>query len=497
MTTSPTPSGAPANGVNGLPIPPRDWMALGFYVLTVVMDLGMIALGFTVAVQTREFLSAQGLTRGPQSGFELTHFNLVLLYFWVGLISAFHFVDVYRERRFLTGNREIGRIAKAAAVFMVFNGFLAFLLPTRILFSRTTLTMSFILCLVLILLGRWVVTVLRGWLRQRGYDISVALVVGTNEVARLLAAELTDTYHHGYRLVGFVAAGARPGRLDGFHHFGGLNRLERVIRRLRVDEVFICEPDWEAHRVVALFSRLRPLGVRIRLVSDLYQTVVGRVGMPVDAIGQTSILDFASTRLHPLRHPCKRAVDVFLAAFLLLVLSPFFLFVAAAIVVDSGRPVFYRHVRVGQGGRHFVCYKFRTMVRDADELHGELTDLNEAEGPMFKIRYDPRVTRVGRLLRRYSLDEAPQFYNVLRGDMSLVGPRPPLPREVEIYEPWMHKRLLQPMGLTGLWQVSGRNELNFQEMALLDIYYNRNVSFSLDLRIMIKTIFVVLLGQGQ
>ena len=192
----------------------------------------------------------------------------------------------------------------------------------------------------------------------------------------------------------------------------------------------------------------------------------------------------------------KRALDITVAAALLVLAAPLMLLIALAIKLDSPGPVIFRQRRVGKDGRPFTFYKFRGMVADAEARLHEVAHLNEVDGPIFKSRRDPRVTRVGRVLRRTSLDELPQLWNVLRGDMSLVGPRPPLPTEVTRYEPWQRDRLLVPGGITGLWQVSGRNLLGFEDMVRLDLEYITRWSLWLDLRILLRTILVVLTARG-
>lgn len=192
----------------------------------------------------------------------------------------------------------------------------------------------------------------------------------------------------------------------------------------------------------------------------------------------------------------KRVLDVTVAAALLVLTAPLLLLIALAVKLDSPGPVIFRQRRVGKNGREFTFYKFRGMVADAEARLHEVAHLNEVDGPIFKSRRDPRVTRVGRVLRRTSLDELPQLWNVLRGDMSLVGPRPPLPAEVAKYEPWQRDRLLAPGGITGLWQVSGRNLLGFEDMVRLDLEYITRWSLWLDLRILLRTMLVVLTARG-
>ena len=192
----------------------------------------------------------------------------------------------------------------------------------------------------------------------------------------------------------------------------------------------------------------------------------------------------------------KRICDLALAVLGLAALAPLFLAVALAIKLDSPGPTFYRQVRVGKDGRRFRMLKFRSMQQDADGLVVSLLERNEVTGPMFKIRRDPRITRVGRFLRRYSLDELPQLINVVLGDMSLVGPRPPTDSEIEKYEDWQLGRLRAVPGITGLWQVSGRSEVPFHDMVRLDLHYIRNWSFALDVEILLRTIPAVLTSKG-
>ncbi|MGH2470198.1 MAG: sugar transferase, partial [Chloroflexota bacterium] len=191
------------------------------------------------------------------------------------------------------------------------------------------------------------------------------------------------------------------------------------------------------------------------------------------------------------------ALDAVVASLLLVLSLPLWVIVPLAIALDSPGPVLHRQLRVGKDGRHFTFFKFRSMRQGAEDEWHQLRALNETEGPILKIRNDPRLTRVGRVIRRTSIDEVPQLWNVIRGDMSLVGPRPPLPAEVLQYEPWQRKRLFVAGGLTGLWQVSGRSHLNFEEMVLMDIYYIENWSLGLDLSILLKTIPAILSGTGS
>ena len=215
-----------------------------------------------------------------------------------------------------------------------------------------------------------------------------------------------------------------------------------------------------------------------------------------ESIALEAVFDDVSGAWKSWQRPVKRTIDILGAAVFLVLCAPVMALIALVIRLDSPGPIIYRQVRVGKNGRSFVFLKFRSMFCDAEERLEELQAMNEAQGPLFKIRRDPRVTRVGRLLRRSSLDELPQLWNVLRGDMSLVGPRPPLPSEVERYEPWQRSRLSVTPGLTGLWQVNGRSTLDFAAMVQLDLEYIEHWSVLLDLKILLQTVPVVFLASG-
>ncbi|HMH02354.1 MAG TPA: exopolysaccharide biosynthesis polyprenyl glycosylphosphotransferase, partial [Terriglobales bacterium] len=235
-------------------------------------------------------------------------------------------------------------------------------------------------------------------------------------------------------------------------------------------------------------------GVRIRIQLDFLPK--GFAHVFVEHLAHVPLLTLASTPQNDFALFFKRVVDVIVAAISLVVLSPLFLILAFLVKLSSKGPVFFRQTRCGLGGRYFVLLKFRSMVLNADELLSDLSELNEAEAPLFKMRNDPRCTKVGRWMRTFSLDELPQLWNILRGDMSLVGPRPPLPQEVEQYLPWQRRRLRMRPGLTCLWALEGRSQLRFERWTRLDLLYIDNWSIWLDLKILLKTIPTVLSGRG-
>jgi exopolysaccharide biosynthesis polyprenyl glycosylphosphotransferase len=261
-----------------------------------------------------------------------------------------------------------------------------------------------------------------------------------------------------------------------------------------VDEIFFTTP-CEREVVQEVLAQARIHGVDLRVIPDMYDGLAWN--SPIEYIGQFPTIPLHTGHVPEMGLVLKRVIDILLAALTLAVLSPVLLATALAVKLDSRGPVFYASERIGKKGRVFKCIKFRTMVRDAEKRRADVMHMNERDGVLFKITNDPRITRLGRFLRKYSLDELPQFFNVLRGDMSIVGPRPPLASEVREYK-LSHLRRLDVMpGITGLWQVQARQDPSFDNYISLDVTYVDNWSIWLDLQILARTIVVVLEGTGS
>jgi exopolysaccharide biosynthesis polyprenyl glycosylphosphotransferase len=261
-----------------------------------------------------------------------------------------------------------------------------------------------------------------------------------------------------------------------------------------VDEVIIALPSAEHERVLEIVALCQGGGVSFRLVPDTFDLTLGT--LDVDNLAGIPLIGLREHALHGLNRWIKRSIDIVVSAAALLVAAPIMVLVALAVCLDSRGPIFFPQERVGLKGRVFRIYKVRSMHVGADRMLNTLQQNNEAGGVIFKMKNDPRRTRVGRIIRKLSLDEVPQLWNVLVGDMSIVGPRPPFPREVALYEDWHHRRLEVVPGLTGLWQVSGRSDIPFDEMVMLDLYYIENWSLGLDLKIILRTIPAVLSMRG-
>jgi exopolysaccharide biosynthesis polyprenyl glycosylphosphotransferase len=328
-------------------------------------------------------------------------------------------------------------------------------------------------------------------LRAAGYHRR-AVLVGTGKHIHDVADALADAPRSPIEVVGFISPNPLPS--NGVRCLGGLDSLQEVIEAESVDEVIIADPDFPQERTVDLVDQCHRRGVRVRIAPSTMEILIQRAefvpgqSVPLFELGPPVFegIDFA----------LKRTFDVVGSTLLLLLLSPLFATIVLAVRLTSRGPAFYRSMRPGIGQLPFACLKFRTMYCDAHEHQPRLEELNEADGALFKIRDDPRLTPVGRFLRRFSLDELPQLVNVVRGEMSLVGPRPLPERDFELLADWHRKRYLVLPGITGLWQVSGRSELDFDDLVHLDFIYLERWSLALDLAILLKTIPAVLLQRG-
>ncbi len=328
-------------------------------------------------------------------------------------------------------------------------------------------------------------------LRAAGYQRR-AVLVGSGKHIADVAHALADVPHAPIEVVGFLSP--KPLPANGLRALGSLERLEHVLSAERIDEVIIADPEFPQDDAVELVDKCHQRGVRVRLAPSTMEILIHRAefvpgqSVPLFELGPPVFegIDFA----------LKRTFDIIGATLLLILLSPLLLAITLAVRLTSRGPVLFHSMRRGIGQRPFACLKFRTMHTDAEESQAELEELNEASGALFKIREDPRLTPIGHLLRRFSLDELPQLVNVLRGEMSLVGPRPLPERDYEMLEDWHRKRYLVLPGLTGLWQVSGRSELDFDDLVHLDFIYLESWSLALDLTILLKTIPAVLTRRG-
>ncbi len=321
------------------------------------------------------------------------------------------------------------------------------------------------------------------------------LIVGTDEKAAQLAQVLEEARQWGYRIVGVVreSEGTPVDPRLADYPIVELKGMGDVLRNHVVDEAIFVVSKEALAKLEEVFLICEEEGVKTRVMLSFFPHVTSKVYL--EALHDLPLLTFSTTPQNEYLLFIKNVLDIGIAALLTLLLAPLLVVVALLVKLTSNGPVIFSQTRCGLGGRRFVLYKFRSMVEGAEESRERLEHLNLMSGPVFKARKDPRCTPVGRLLRKFSLDELPQLFNVIRGDMSFVGPRPPIPQEVERYERWQRRRLRMKPGLTCLWQVSGRNQVDFDEWMRMDLLYIDNWSLLLDLKILLKTIPIVLLGK--
>jgi exopolysaccharide biosynthesis polyprenyl glycosylphosphotransferase len=330
-----------------------------------------------------------------------------------------------------------------------------------------------------------------GLLERAGYRRR-SLLVGSGRHLDAVAHALSENPERPIELVGVISLTPRPA--NGLRSLGDLSQLPEVLGQERIEEVVIADPDFPQDLALDLVDRCHRRGITVHVAPSTMEILLDRA----------EFVPGESVPLFTLRPPVfegvafavKRSFDLIVSGLLLLLLSPVLLAIAVAVRLSSQGPVIYRSIRPGMASRPFDCFKFRTMRADAERSQADLEELNESTGALFKIRDDPRLTRVGRILRRFSLDELPQLANVIRGEMSLVGPRPLPMRDFERLEDWHKKRYLVLPGITGLWQVSGRSELDFDDLVRLDFLYLERWSIFLDMSILLKTIPAVFSRRG-
>lgn len=409
----------------------------------------------------------------------------------IGIIFTIYTAMLYQKGMFKR-NRDIRMIDDTiSAVKAVSTSFLialgiAFFSKTSIVYSRVLILMLAILMVFIFLLSR----IMRHYAqvllhRSRRYNKNV-LIIGAGKIGMQIRNHvMANTSCH---FVGF---------LDDYKNsdqvLGTIQNIEQLIAHHKVQEIYITIPS-EKNIINELITSIRKYDVQIKIIPELFELVTSSISF--DQAYDYPCIEIVKTPLRGLNLFLKRAADIILSILGIIIISPILLIVALLIKLDSKGHVFIHQKRVGKNGAPFHMHKFRSMVNNAEELKEQLEKYNEADGPAFKMKNDPRITRVGRFIRKFSIDELPQLFNVLKGEMSLIGPRPPLPNEVEQYTDFQWRRLDIRPGITGLWQVSGRSDITFDEWVKLDLYYIEKWSISLELKILLKTIPVVLKGEG-
>jgi exopolysaccharide biosynthesis polyprenyl glycosylphosphotransferase len=483
-----------------------SWIVPTVKVALVIADAVIAVSSFMLAFYVREGASVWSARFAPYAA---------LLVFVVAIrLLSFRYYDLYRVRGEFSFVDDAIRLFKAAAIGSLLIVAAAFLYRGGFQFrafsyARSVFVADFFFLLIGAAALRLIMRSVQTFVRSRQINLIPTLVVGRGPEASLFIREMRERPSLGYRVIGVVDTKAIDTQLsyEDVPVIGTLESLPEVIRDSGANEVIIADPQVNGDALFEVMMRCgRRRGVEFRIAPSLFNCLPRKT--EIDQIGVLPMIRLFREPLSSSARILKRTFDLTVAALAILLLLPLWLLVALLIKLDSKGPVFYTQERVGMDGRLFLLYKFRTMQANADaELHREYqrafiagraeANLGNETKPTYKLLADPRITRIGKILRRTSLDEVPQLLNVLSGDMSLVGPRPPIPYEVEAYELWHRKRLDMKPGLTGLWQVSGRNRLPFEEMVRLDLYYIENWSLLLDLEIILRTGFVMLAGEGH
>ncbi len=457
----------------------KSWrQQIWFYLSPLFLDIVALVSAFLLAYFLRFSFSPTALGYGFKIPFEEYFKFLVLLVpLWVIVFAALGLYTVDFKGRFWP---EFIRILFGTLVSVVLSLSIIFM-AKRTDFSRLLLIYLWAVSFVLVFVERVLWRLVRIYLLGLGFGQRRVLIIGNSKEAQRLK-EVFDRFPH----LGFKVMEIVPKNLPQ-------RKLRLKVEKLKIDDIVQAEKRIDRELAKFLEELAREKKINLHFIPDLYEISIAKV--EVDSYGGVPLLSVKKTPLEGWGRILKRAFDFVVSLILLVLLSPLFLLTALAIKLDSRGPVFFRQVRVGRDGE-FVLYKFRTMVENAEALKKKLLKQSERKGPLFKIKNDPRITRVGRWLRRFYIDELPQLFNVLKGEMSLVGPRPHIPEEVAQYKKHHKEVLTIKPGMTGLAQISGASDLDFEEEVRLDTYYVHNWSFWLDVIILLKTIWVAIVGKG-
>jgi len=459
-----------------------------------LLDMGASAGAFLIAYWARKELAPPGF---PPLLPISNYMSLILLIIPIWAL-CFRFSSLYRSYRTSTIYRECLALIKMVIICGMILGFGIFIVKEHMLISRSLIVGFLVLNIIFLILIRVGIRIGARYARKKGYNFRNMIIVGDDKRAYEFACMVERTRGWGIKILGFVTMEPRQayeGIKENYELLGAIDELKEIVLKEVVDEVVFLVTRKKLDELEDLFLFLEDVGINARVALNFFPNVIARTY--ISSLRGVPLLSFSTLPRDGLPLLLKTVMDRVISALLLAVFSPVILMAAIVIKVTSPGPIIWKQIRCGLNGRKFTMYKFRSMVADADEKKKFLTSLNEMNGPVFKIKNDPRITLIGRWLRKTSLDELPQFINVLKGDMSLVGPRPALPEEVEQYERWQRRRLSMKPGLTCLWQVNGRNDVDFEHWMKMDLDYIDNWRLELDLKILLKTIPVVLSCKGM
>ncbi|RKD86210.1 exopolysaccharide biosynthesis polyprenyl glycosylphosphotransferase [Mangrovibacterium diazotrophicum] len=459
---------------------------LSIAIQVILTVLCFLAIGFITDSEEFKYLS---------SSRELKNAIVVITLLWYIILDIYGMGSVARTMG--TSNIVKGYI-KAVTTSVCFLFAVNIILRYQV-FELTNLLYFGVVDLVLLILYNNSVFMLMRYLRRKGFNSKQILIIADKECIPNID-EIINTKDWGFQIWGIMSdcEEIKQKYVLDYNVISMRSNIKPLIDSNPIDDVIYCRSGVNQKEIKNYLDDCSEIGVGFHYQTKIGAFIKEKNGSP--SMSRINTLPFISYKNAPdnyLELKFKSLFDFFFSLCVIVLTFPVQLAIAIAIKIDDGGPVFFKQERVGLNGRRFHCFKFRTMVVNAEELKAQLAGQNEQEGPVFKIKADPRITRIGRFLRKTSLDEIPQFLNVIRGDMSVVGPRPPLPSEVEKYERWQIRRLSMKPGITCTWQVSGRNNIPFTQWMKLDLEYIDNWSFKNDISLIFKTVKVVVVGDGS
>ena len=463
----------------------RFWVAL--------LDVGVTFLSYVAASHLRDgflLFYAFGQIAEWHASWDIL---VAILLVWRGL---FGFQELYTSQRFTSLKAEMVIVFKTVILGTLIILTFAFLTKSNV--PRTLIFIFAFVNLIFLFLEKAFLYRIIRYLRKQGKNIKKVLVLGAGDVAKSFIDSVNQYPDWGIKILGLICKDELNVGSErfGYKLVGHTEHLKELLHLNPIDELIIALPAKYFHAIERVMSVCDEEGVPVRIISPFFKNLIAKAR--TDMIHGLAIVKFSSVERTDLESIIKRGMDLSVSAVLLVLLAPVLGLIALLIKLDSPGPVFYEWKVLGLNKRPMIGYKFRTMVVNADEIKGKLLEKNEMSGPAFKMKDDPRITRLGKWLRKFSLDELPQLWSVLKGDLSLVGPRPPLQTEVEKYEGWHRRKLSVKPGVTCLWQVSGRNEINdFDDWMRLDMKYIDEWSLWLDVKILFRTVWVVVRGTGK
>jgi exopolysaccharide biosynthesis polyprenyl glycosylphosphotransferase len=474
---------------------PRFKKKVVYGVMLLISDTFFLVLAFYLSYYLR---FNRGVLADVNRNYQIDkNYVLFSIIFIITAIFIFFILSLYDRDKIYKGSGYYSRLVRAVflnIIVIILAGYLFNLFT----FSRKWILLLFVLSLVFLYISRYLFEFIVQKYSQRLDMVPKTLIIGIGENAKRIEDSLRKYSSEGDIIVGHVDKKQRISKDDEYAKsrsvIGHLEDLKKIMHEYNVQRVIISGPEFKYFEILEILEDLKGMDATVLIFPGFFEFSFRRLS--VREIGGVPLMQVSNIGFFGINLFLKNFIDYVLGSIFFIIFIPIYLFVGMLIKLDSRGPVFFMQQRVTKDKKVFNMYKFRTMYIDAEERLKDLVQFNEADGPMFKMKNDPRITRVGRFLRRFSIDEIPQIINVLKGDLSLVGPRALILRDIQKHNEWESRRLNVKQGITGLWQISGRSDLAYEEMARLDLYYIQNWSIGLDIKILIKTIGAVLFGKG-